>query len=67
MCNICLRYISGMIYAIRSSLYLLLIILDNIVSSDRVSVSSEVLQYVMHMFMLNMLYMVYMLYNICYI
>ena len=61
MCNICLRYISGMIYAIRSSLYLLLIILDNIVSSDRVSVSSEVLQYVMHMFMLNMLYMVYML------
>ena len=32
-------------YAIRSSLYLLLLILDNIVSSDRVSVSSEVSQY----------------------
>ena len=38
-------YISGMNYAIRSSLYLLLLILDNIVSSDRVSVSSEVSQY----------------------
>ena len=32
-------------YAIRSSLYLLLLILDNIVSSDRVSVSSEISQY----------------------
>ena len=32
-------------FAIRSSLYLLLLILDNIVSSDRVSVSSEVSQY----------------------
>ena len=31
-------------YAIRSSLYLLLLILENIVSSDRVSVSSEVSQ-----------------------
>ena len=28
-------------YTIRSSLYLLLLILDNIVSSDKVSVSSE--------------------------
>ena len=37
--------ISGMNYAISSSLYLLLVILDNIVSSDRVSVSSEVSQY----------------------
>ena len=33
------RYISGINYAIRSSLYLLLLILDNIVSSDRVTVS----------------------------
>ena len=32
-------------YAIRSSLYLILLTLDNIVSSDRVSVSSEVSQY----------------------
>ena len=32
-------------YAIRSPLYLLLLILDNIVSSDRVPVSSEVSQY----------------------
>ena len=39
------RIISGMNYAIRSSLYLLLLILDNIVSSDRVSVSSKVSQY----------------------
>ena len=38
-------YISGMNCVIRSSLYLLLLILDNIVSSDRVSVSSEVSQY----------------------
>ena len=42
--NVIYSYISGMNYAIRSSLYLLLIILDNIVSSDRVSVSSEVSQ-----------------------
>ena len=32
-------------YAIRSSLYLLLLILDNIEPSDRVSVSSEISQY----------------------
>ena len=32
-------------YAIRSSLYLFLLILDNIISSDRRSVSSEVSQY----------------------
>ena len=32
-------------YTIRSSLYLLSLILDNIVLSDRVSVSSEVSQY----------------------
>ena len=32
-------------YAIPSSLYLLLLILDNIVSRDIVSVSSEVSQY----------------------
>ena len=30
-------YISGINYAIRSSFYLLLLILDNIVSSDRVN------------------------------
>ena len=34
-----ITYISGINYAIRSSLYLLLLILDNIVSSDIVSVS----------------------------
>ena len=38
-------YISGIHYAIRSSLYLLLLMIDNIISSDRVSVSSEVSQY----------------------
>ena len=38
--------ISGMNYAIRSSLYLLLLILDNIVSNDRVyQIVSEVSQY----------------------
>ena len=42
-------YISGMNYAIRSSFYLLLLIPDNIVSSDRVSVSSEVSQYAIYM------------------
>ena len=36
-------------YAIRSSFYLLLLIPDNIVSSDRVSVSSEVSQYAIYM------------------
>ena len=45
-------------YAIRSSLYLLLLILDSIVLSDRVSVSSEVSQYgtmiiIMHVFNLD--------------
>ena len=42
--NLLSKYISGMNHAIRTSLYLLLLILDNIVSSDRVSVSSEVSQ-----------------------
>ena len=43
--NVIYSYISGMNYAIRSSLYLLLIILDNIVSSNVGLIRSIAIQF----------------------
>ena len=67
--GIFISYISRINYAIRSSLYLLLLILDNIVSSDRVSFSSEVSQYVIYIFIIyiltykNIIYILYVKFN----